>query len=795
MSKPEELDITPSPRLLEVIGDLDVPLWQCLAELIDNAFDGYHRMLDSDENIVPTIHITVPDEDTLPENAFVEVRDNATGMELGALRQALRAGYSGNERFGSLGLFGMGFNVATARLGNLTEVRTSTAGEPDWLVARIDLRDLQHREAFRIPLERQPKSSLAESGTTVRVSGLRSEVFESLRRKTQRNQIREVLGDVYSYLLRNRESGGLRDHPVWLLLNQQRIVAQLPCIWGRERSVTRRGVETPAVIDIDEELADALACVACGHWLQSTEASECPECRSTNLAMRSRRVHGWVGIQRYLDKSNYGIDFIRNGRKILRRDKTIFAWVDPDNGREEPEYPIELPNGQGRIVGEIHVDHVPVSYRKHDFQRESRAWRNVVRVLRGDAPLLPNKAKQLGYAENDSPLAKLFNAYRRNDPGLACLIPGDSQGKAAIHEKARQWAKNFERGVPEYQDDSIWYMAAVSSDRARGVELPDSGVPNEQATREAFAEAGLGDFFPPPETEEEGVRAADEEPADGDAGPAKDSPPITDAEWFGRLRSRARRYFDLDGELTLPRLDTFRLSTYGVVGEDLRRDPGVALPAIAWMPSGAELEVFVDEGHEVFVDFGKDPRDYALLAAAQTLHRRNPQEQLLRVLVQVTTQFPDQRLNASSVRERIEDLLHALQTLTAGAIVDNADQFWLMVSHTERQASERLAQSTRPRLDWGEATRSVDFVEFLSLAAIADLVEAAPEVLLDGNVFAVRFSTWTEAQEDSQVASDLATDLRALSRFLADGAHLDRDAVIRATLTERMVRAQVADLR
>ena len=37
---PEEtLDLTPSPRILDVIADVDMTVEECLAELIDNALD------------------------------------------------------------------------------------------------------------------------------------------------------------------------------------------------------------------------------------------------------------------------------------------------------------------------------------------------------------------------------------------------------------------------------------------------------------------------------------------------------------------------------------------------------------------------------------------------------------------------------------------------------------------------------------------------------------------------------------------------------------------------------------
>ena len=53
--------------------------------------------------------------------------------------QQLEAGWSGNDPISKLGLFGMGFNIATARLGKKTEVITSTKGSKEFIKVTIDL--------------------------------------------------------------------------------------------------------------------------------------------------------------------------------------------------------------------------------------------------------------------------------------------------------------------------------------------------------------------------------------------------------------------------------------------------------------------------------------------------------------------------------------------------------------------------------------------------------------------------------------------------------------------------------
>ena len=63
-------------------------------------------------------------------------------MSAEVLQDAVRAGFSGNNSIDKLGLFGMGFNVATARLGYRTEVWTTRAEDDYWSGIRIDFDEM-----------------------------------------------------------------------------------------------------------------------------------------------------------------------------------------------------------------------------------------------------------------------------------------------------------------------------------------------------------------------------------------------------------------------------------------------------------------------------------------------------------------------------------------------------------------------------------------------------------------------------------------------------------------------------
>ena len=147
---PQELDLTPDPRVLQMLGEINLQQWRCLAELIDNSIDGFMNAARASHRIDnPEVTISIPTRDD--ETARVAVKDNGPGMSLDQLENAVRAGWSGNNPLSNLGLFGMGFNISTARLGLVTEVWTTRAGDPEYVGIRIDLDDLRRLAVSAFP--------------------------------------------------------------------------------------------------------------------------------------------------------------------------------------------------------------------------------------------------------------------------------------------------------------------------------------------------------------------------------------------------------------------------------------------------------------------------------------------------------------------------------------------------------------------------------------------------------------------------------------------------------------------
>jgi hypothetical protein len=774
----EELDLTPDPRILEVLGEIPYQPWQCLAELVDNSFDEFISDPDRDPADPPAIHMTLPKASSVTDT-FVSVVDNGRGMTQADLGKGLRAGYSGRLRYGSLGLFGMGFNIATARLGNRTEVRTTRAGDGYWVVTEIDFRAMQRRESFHVPIRREPKDDPASHGTEIIIRDLNPKMLESLKRSTTVSNIRARLGHVYSYLLRAR--GPIPEVPdldlagrgIAMYLNGKRLSPWIPCVWSAQRTVSRSGVDINAVQVVDLKLSDAYACAHCGYWQRQDHVDMCAECGSDQLESRTRRIHGWLGVQRYLDDAEFGIDFLRHGRKILIEDKSLFTWENFDTGETFLEYPIEPPAGNGRLVGEVHIDHVPVLYQKTDFDRESREWRDVVRYLRGEGPMRAKKARERGFGENDSPLGTLFRGFQENDPGLRCLIPGD--GWHATHELARDWGGRFHDGLADFQSDEKWYKYAADHDQRKNERLTRGSDPGAgQKSSDLVGRTGIKPLPP--------TGPVTPAPLTGPATPSGASGE-TEEQRFARYRKHARELLDLAGEVSVANVGKRRVRVFETT-EQLTSAAGQDVPAVSRVIAGMNLEVFVDGDHPVFREYGRDPRDYAIMEIAQVLRAlTNDKAQITAVAAEVTSQFPDQRMTDTALRDRAASALRRIRDLAAPIIAKRPEAMWAALPADSKIDAERDAARTEPALDWPAATRDGAFAAFLDCRAIATLVSHDPAAFLDGHVFISGWAGWSDSETKERQVTQVTRLLETVGEFLADPGHKSRMELALARLS------------
>ena len=233
----QSVDITPHPRILRMLGEIAFEPRKCIGELIDNSIDGFlnHRPLLRDTDVEITIRI--PHRHDLESGrGSIVVEDNGPGMTLERMVDAARAGYSHNSPVENLGLFGMGFNIATARLGRITQLRSGVIGEEKWSVIEIDLTALQQRQSFGITPRFESKRA-NEHGTRITISDLRTEqatqIAAGVVGRTQRSVsgLRNWIARTYARYLRDSIPNH-GDSKLRIVVNGQRVMPYLWCVWG-----------------------------------------------------------------------------------------------------------------------------------------------------------------------------------------------------------------------------------------------------------------------------------------------------------------------------------------------------------------------------------------------------------------------------------------------------------------------------------------------------------------------------------------------------------------------------------
>ena len=463
------INLTPDPRILRMLGQIELKGWQCIAELVDNSIDA---MLKSNSvEKLNTIRVEIPTRGEIARNKPVQIKDNGVGMNEEELENCLKAGYT-SQGSDNLGLFGMGFNIATARLGDVVEVWTSTKEMDKDIGVRIDLIEMQRTKDFKRELLTR-KKTFQTSGTSIEISKFHPRAEKLLNR----SHIQKELDRIYSKRL-------LQDYNISIKTNGVALKPFEFCTWSPDRFVEYDGEKIYAIQNFSHEFDDRYYCSRCFIWIDEYEnelstESICPNCNQSDMIQKRKiTVTGWVGIQRYNDLDHYGINIIRNGRIIKKLDKSLFTWqdrYDRNNGESIKDYPIDTTTQGGRIVGEIITDFITPTYTKDSFEETDRHWLDTVEVVRGKGPLQPKVGERLNFSKNQSPLAKLFYGYRKSHPpGLRNLIPGNKTGQG-LYTEAKRWADLFYAGDPEYQTDEKWYEAVLN---AEFPEEEDQGDPS-----------------------------------------------------------------------------------------------------------------------------------------------------------------------------------------------------------------------------------------------------------------------------------------------------------------------------
>jgi len=704
MKNQTKVDITPKPRILRTLGEIPFQPWQCFAELIDNSIDAFMR-LEREGRGLPerSIHVKWSGENVAATDRVIEIEDTADGMPLEVITNMAKAGYSGNNPIDNLGLFGMGFNIATARLGEKTRVVSSREGDNEWVGIEIDFARLIQNEEFSAPVITIPKDNPSDHGTRIIINNVKPGIYRDLL--NGESSIRRRLENVYTPILSSTDTK--------ILIQGKRLSPHPHCVWSKERYVTRNNQNVPAVIEIDVDLGEELFDIERNAYVPETaENTE----DGKRIIRRPRRLKGWLGIQRYSDPDDFGIDFVRNGRKILISDKTLFYYENPLTGAPIIEYPKELASTWGgRIVGELNVDFLLPTYQKNDFDRSDRSWRSTIEAIRGLGPILPSLRKGLEFADdNSSPLGKLMSAYRRLDPGTKNLSVSQSLSK--------EFAAKFFSGSPDYQSDERWWKAAQEADRrAAGEDVEGTPVDEGSAPSD-----DVGIFLTP--TAPVSTPAQEQE--------ARQNSTLKD------LLTRAKKIDTFSKDYAYSKTNPFAVNVYEIESGDIWIN-GEKSPTF-FNVDGIHCDYFYNPGHALFQQYHIDVRDPLAVYLAERFKTRDMLQDMGKTFADVIQQNnQDLRMDKTTLQERASIIFGVMRDSMQVSLGQRAMDVIACVKESAGETEETIQQMLpdSPLIEKFQrnADDAIAVLDFVPNKTLVRLVDRFPEMVLDGKVFNIRY--------------------------------------------------------
>lgn len=777
------IDITPTPRILRILGEIPFRPWQCIAELIDNAIDAFLQSRGETNIEESKIYVTWSSASVADDAFTLEIVDTATGMTLEQINNAVKAGYSSNDPINNLGLFGMGFNIATAVLGDRTEILSTRKGDDSWTGVSLDFDQLIKNKTFNAPIHREEKENKDVHGTHIIISNIKSGMREVLLRKEA--EIRRQLESIYTPLLSNSN--------IAIFVKEKRLVPRKHCVWSPDRYVTWNNQKVSAVIPIDKDFGSAYFDVSKNRYCTIDESEvfndlcACGEPLPENIVQRNKHLTGWVGIQRYMDPNDFGIDFVRNGRKILISDKSLFQYENPDTGEKKTEYPVELGSTVGgRIVGELNVDYLLPTYQKNDFDRTDSSWLQTILYLCGVGPFLPQQRKALGYSDPvNAPIPLLVNAYRRGDAGTKCL--------AAPNALAKTFYQAYRAGVAEYLTDELWWRAAQEEDQKKasgGSSLAGPVNPGVDSTDDMsqYITAKV-------DKDKSAIRPVVE----------KEDTPINQNSSISSLLPQSNKVLQLSGKYQYAQSAVaLNVNAYELT-EGTILDNGIPVPAI-FESDGIECSFLYNPRHEVLAQYPISPKTLLLCFLSEKLKARDAKSNLVSVFAGlVKYQMKDTKIDKHSLQEHASTLFDSLRHLLFVALENNKQEVLDYIHESSGEVEETInTLISNPELLMAFQNKEPDgykALEVVPYKTLIRLVDRFPQLVFDGKVFNTPYKSISlpdqKATERSRneskerIMSYLKDALRLMTN--AFGTKAQKNELSRAAISIETLRDELAD--
>jgi hypothetical protein len=788
-----EFDLTPDPKVLIALTHTPLQPLDALCELIDNAIDSFNvAKLQGSPIEFPLVVVELPGTAEINRGeGAIRVRDNGPGLTADLAEKALRAGYSGNRPYDSLGLFGMGFNISSGKIGRVTRFLTARKEDSDALEVVVDLIALQEQRNYKVPVKTIAKPAEFSHGTVVEVRGWWPEGNPNsgyVRKLVSygKNEIRRQIGRRYATIL-------LQDK-VRILINGDSCEPFEHCAWDASRNLERRGLgKIPAVFKFNEVVGNQSRCSICNDLIKPGDDT-CPTCGSPSFRTLEERIRGWVGIQRFDDSNEFGIDLIRNGRAIRIAEKGAFFDFTDEFKKLIRDYPID--SIYGRIVGEVHLNHVPVDFLKQDFQRSSPEWQRAMSYLRGDSSLQPT---QPGAESNSSPVFKLYQGYRKvRTPGKTDMYMGywdidSDKPKRVSREVEREYYEKFKAKQPGYYDDAEWWKLVDQADQQPLPELVDCPSCQAQNLKEqeqcqvcgyvligkpclnpecgktiakSAVTCGYCGTSQIPEFEEpwKCEVCGEGNPAEGDTCRRCTKTRGTEhPASIGYLSKNADKADDIsvpgcsielaDGTYSSP-IDIVTYVTRVPIDASWQ---GPRVPLLAF--KGEQVEIFVDKSHPVFRTYRMRAEPMVASEVAQYLFEANR-----RLLTQsnsgahsvsnLTWLILQKRWadaledSAEDIREDIRTLFDAIRGRLPSLIRDQAEDLFEDLS--EAQKKSMVARMLGRNLDiskLGQMKSTGEYLPYVDEETVVGIFRILPGVFFDGGVWTLAYAGITDLPE------------------------------------------------
>jgi hypothetical protein len=751
---------------------------------VDNAIDAFLSDVAATEDTERRIDVTWSSDALAARDRTVEITDNACGMSLEQLQNAVRAGYSSNDPIENLGLFGMGFNISTARLGEVTRIMSTKEGDTEWIGVEIDFQKLVNAKRFDAPIIREPKTDSSVHGTKITISRLRTGILTGLPNKE--NEIRQQLESVYAPLLNSQD--------ISIYIKGRQLSPRNHCVWSESRYVRYNDQNVSARVSIDRNLGNALFDLSRNSYLTVDEAEPYYVAQQeghtfpSHIVERGKRLTGWLGIQRYADPNDFGIDFIRNGRKILISDKSLFQYENPLTGQKELQYPLELGTSiGGRIVGELHVDYLLPTYQKNNFDRSDNSWMQTVEAICGAGPFLPKSRKNMGFPEqNSSPLGVLVNAFRRVDKGTKCLF--------APNDVAKRYVAEFRRGIRDYLDDNLWWKAAQEEDQkeATGGTRATTSV-NKGENPSDDVGAYIGGLTSTP--------SGTNEPSQTTGGlvPQPDSSSaITALETskLDELIQRATLVSQLSGRnYKFGNTGSLNVRVYELNPGCAISYNGVKKPCF-FQSDGIDCDYVYDPAHPLLSQYPISAKMLLLQYLSEKLKARDSLPDLVSVFAElVENTMKDERIDKQSLQDRASSAFDLLREKLMVALKDKAAEVVKCVHESSGEVEEtvtNLIQSNATLLTsfQNNTAEGYDAMDFVPPRTLYRLIERFPEYVFDGKALQAPYSkialpdekATNRMREESKdrVLSFIKDALRIISGY---GQRAQKNELARASLS------------